>query len=128
MGKEPSEKAMLDFYDYIISKREQTTAARFDHVPKVYEQPSIEMLLLQVIQLLQTQRQGATVETQQVVQEQETLDVQEAAKYLRVSAWTIYDMCRTKTLPFFKIRARIFFRKRELDQFIDQQASKNRNK
>ncbi|AKG37667.1 hypothetical protein VK70_08760 [Paenibacillus durus ATCC 35681] len=50
----------------------------------------------------------------------ETMDVKEAAAYLRISAWSVYDMCRTKDLPFFRIRSRIFFRRHELERWISE--------
>jgi excisionase family DNA binding protein len=104
-------------------RNELASHVRFDRAPQQEErltQPTVEILLLQVIQLLQAQHQEPKVEEQQAAQD-ETFDVKETAKYLRVSEWTVYDMCRTKTLPFFKIRARLFFRKRELDNWIHNQ-------
>ncbi|AIQ63889.1 hypothetical protein PSTEL_13155 [Paenibacillus stellifer] len=50
----------------------------------------------------------------------ETLNVKEAAEYLRISAWSVYDMCRTNSLPFFRIRSRIFFRRHELERWISE--------
>ncbi|MED4602554.1 excisionase [Paenibacillus validus] len=64
-------------------------------------------------------------ETNTAVPEQETLDVGEAAEYLRVSKWIIYDMVRCKQIPFFRVRTRIFFKRRELDQWCAQQGARN---
>lgn len=49
------------------------------------------------------QQMGQMVIQQQTQQPRpQTLDVKEAAEYLRISAWSVYDMCRTKSLPFSK--------------------------
>ncbi|ULO05164.1 helix-turn-helix domain-containing protein [Paenibacillus sp. 19GGS1-52] len=67
------------------------------------------------------QQLGQMVIQQQTQQPRpQTLDVKEAAEYLRISAWSVYDMCRTKSLPFFKIRSRIFFRRHELEKWISE--------
>ncbi|WP_342439970.1 helix-turn-helix domain-containing protein [Paenibacillus sp. FSL L8-0436] len=67
------------------------------------------------------QQLGQMIMQQQVQQPRpETLDVKEAAAYLRISAWSVYDMCRTKSLPFFRIRSRIFFRRHELESWISE--------
>ncbi|WP_342410779.1 helix-turn-helix domain-containing protein [Paenibacillus sp. FSL R10-2778] len=67
------------------------------------------------------QQLGQMVIQQQTQQPRpETMDVKEVAEYLRISAWSVYDMCRTKSLPFFKIRSRIFFRRHELEKWISE--------
>lgn len=87
-------------------------------------QPSVELLLLQAIQLIQAQQQAAAKVEQQPLKEgqgSETMDVKEAAEYLKVSQWTVRDMVRTKSIPHFRVRSRIFFRRRELDQWVNSQ-------
>lgn len=94
-------------------------------VNQIQAQPTVELLLLQAIQLLQSQQQAAAMAVQQQSAESEqgpeTLDVKEAAEYLRVSDWTIYDMVRKNQLIHFRVRSRIFFRRRELDKWISSQ-------
>lgn len=41
----------------------------------------------------------------------QTFTVQEAADFLGVSTWLIYDMVRLKQIPAVRIRTRIFFRR-----------------
>ncbi len=85
-------------------------------------QPSIELLLSQIALFLQSQLEQKEEEpTQQEAPGKETMDVKEAAEFLRVSPWSVYDMVRTKEIPFFRIRSRVFFRRRELDQWINKQ-------
>lgn len=57
--------------------------------------------------------------------EDQTLDVKEAASFLRVSTWMIYDMVRKKKIPFFRIGNRIFFRKKDLETMITEQIQNN---
>lgn len=71
-------------------------------------------LLLQLAQMI-AQQQAQTSDP--AVQ---TFDVKEAAEYLRVSAWSVYDLIRTKSIPFFKVKNRYFFRKYELDKWITE--------
>lgn len=59
--------------------------------------------------------------------ENQTLDVKEAAAFLRVSTWMIYEMVRKKKIPFFRIGSRIFFRKSDLEMMIKEQVQNNVN-
>jgi len=99
--------------------------AHIQNFPQPQPKVTVEMLLLQVIQLLQDQQQANTAPTQPlppVTPEKETMDVAETAKYLRVSEWTVYDLVRTKQIPHFRIKQRIFFRRREIENWIALQA------
>ncbi len=89
---------------------------------------TLESVLLQVMQLLQqTQQQALSAneskQSGEIEQaESQTMDVKEAAVFMRVSEWTIRDMVRTKEIPHFRVRSRIFFKRRELDKWkISQQ-------
>jgi excisionase family DNA binding protein len=54
----------------------------------------------------------------------QTLNVQEAADFIGVSAWLIYDMVRLKQIPAIRIRTRIFFRIETLKQWMsDKEAA-----
>ncbi|XEC97007.1 helix-turn-helix domain-containing protein [Paenibacillus tarimensis] len=55
--------------------------------------------------------------------EKQNLTVQEAAEFLNVSEWTVYDMVRKKELPAFHIRRRIGIRREDLNKWIDSQVS-----
>ncbi|WP_160045649.1 helix-turn-helix domain-containing protein [Paenibacillus sp. USDA918EY] len=50
----------------------------------------------------------------------QTLNVQEAADFLGVSAWLIYDMVRRKEIPAIRVRNRIFFREETLLDWMAQ--------
>jgi excisionase family DNA binding protein len=47
-----------------------------------------------------------------------TLNVQEAADFIGVSAWLIYDMVRRKEIPAIRVRTRIFFRVETLEKWM----------
>ena len=53
----------------------------------------------------------------------QTLTVQEAADYLRVSADTVYKMVRKKEIPHFRIRRRIMFTTEAIDGWRKEQES-----
>ncbi|MUG43446.1 helix-turn-helix domain-containing protein [Paenibacillus woosongensis] len=55
--------------------------------------------------------------------EPQTMDVKEAAAFLRMSPWTVRDMVRLKQLPFFRLRSRIFFRRCDLEAWISSQVN-----
>ncbi|WP_422657372.1 helix-turn-helix domain-containing protein [Paenibacillus sp. EC2-1] len=90
------------------------------HTPSVVEVVERQQPIDQQGMLMQL----AQMITQQQVQSPEppvqTFDVKEAAEYLRVSAWSIYDLIRTKSIPFFKVKNRYFFRRYELDKWISE--------
>lgn len=72
-------------------------------------------MLLQLAQMI-TQQQNQAAQEPAV----QTFDVKEAAEYLRISSWSVYDMIRTKSIPFFKVKSRYFFRRHELDKWISE--------
>jgi excisionase family DNA binding protein len=49
-----------------------------------------------------------------------TLNVQEAADFIGVSAWLIYDMVRRKEIPAIRVRTRIFFRVETLEKWMTE--------
>lgn len=54
----------------------------------------------------------------------EAMPPKEAAPFLKISTWTLYEMVRKKEIPHFKIRSKIFFRKSALEQWLlDQEAA-----
>lgn len=53
----------------------------------------------------------------------QTLNVQEAADFIGVSSWLIYDMVRLRQIPAIRIRTRIFFRKETLMQWMSDKES-----
>ncbi|WP_339321397.1 helix-turn-helix domain-containing protein [Paenibacillus sp. FSL W8-0194] len=57
--------------------------------------------------------------------ERQTLNVQEAAQFLGVSAWLIYDMVRRREIPAIRVRNRIFFRKETLLDWMAQSEQEN---
>lgn len=55
----------------------------------------------------------------------QTLTVQEAAEFLGVSAWLVYDMVRRKEIPAIRVRNRIFFRKDTLLDWMSKSEQEN---
>ena len=47
-------------------------------------------------------------------------DMKEAAQYLKISKQTLYGMTSKRTLTFYKHGHRIYFKKSELDDWINQ--------
>ncbi|WP_270620001.1 helix-turn-helix domain-containing protein [Paenibacillus macerans] len=80
---------------------------------------NLPIIMSQLAQLMMQQKD--------VSGEDQTLDVKEAAAFLRVSTWMIYDMVRKKKIPFFRIGSRIFFRKKDLEMMITEQVQNNVN-
>ncbi|NGP46014.1 helix-turn-helix domain-containing protein [Bacillaceae bacterium SIJ1] len=56
---------------------------------------------------------------------QETFNVYECADYLGVHYKTIYTMVRSKEIPHHRVRTRIFFTKRAIDEWIAAQEQAN---
>jgi excisionase family DNA binding protein len=49
------------------------------------------------------------------------MTVKEAAPFLKISEWLLYDMVRKKQIPHFKIRSKIFFRREALEAWMLEQ-------
>ena len=49
----------------------------------------------------------------------------EAAEYLGISRKKIYDLVRTKNLPFFKPNRKMFFERQNLDEWVKQNSDNN---
>lgn len=50
--------------------------------------------------------------------------VKDAAPFLQISEWMLYDMVRKKQIPHIKIRTKVFFRKEALEKWmLDQEAT-----
>ncbi|PWW06284.1 excisionase family DNA binding protein [Paenibacillus cellulosilyticus] len=49
----------------------------------------------------------------------QTLNVHEAADFIGVSSWLIYDMVRRKEIPAIRVRTRIFFRVETLEKWME---------
>jgi excisionase family DNA binding protein len=47
-------------------------------------------------------------------------DMNEAAKYLKISKQTLYGMTSKRILPYYKHGHRIYFRRNELDEWISR--------
>jgi len=47
-------------------------------------------------------------------------DMKETAAYLKISKATLYGMTSKRTLPYYKHGHRIYFRKNELDEWINK--------
>ena len=53
-----------------------------------------------------------------------TFTAKEAADYLRISYWLITQLVKRGEIPYHKWGRRIFFKKANLDRFIDEQELK----
>lgn len=47
-------------------------------------------------------------------------DMNETAKYLKISKQSLYGMTHKRTLPYYKHGHRIYFRKNEIDEWINK--------
>lgn len=91
---------------------------------KSTQAPSEETLLQMMTLYLQSkieQKEHAQRPVDPEPSTNETMNVKEAAPYLGISEWTLRDMVRGKEIVFHRIRTRIFFKRRELDRWINQQ-------
>lgn len=53
--------------------------------------------------------------------ERTTLTTEETAKYLGVSYWLVGQMVRKNEIPHFRVGGRILFRKKSIDDYMEQQ-------
>ena len=53
--------------------------------------------------------------------ERTTLTIEETAKYLGVSYWLVGQMIRRNEIPHFRVGGRIVFRKKSIDDYMEQQ-------
>ncbi len=53
--------------------------------------------------------------------ERSTLTAKECATYLGISRDLVYILARENRIRYFKIGSRVLFRKRDLDDWIDEQ-------
>jgi len=81
---------------------------------------TVEALLNQAITLLHIQQQTIVAPTQQLTESehQQLMSVFEAKDYLGVSEWALRESVRKKEIPHVRIQRRIYFRRRELEQWI----------
>lgn len=55
----------------------------------------------------------------------ETFTINEASQYLRCSVSGIRNLVRNKTIPFYRLGNRLYFKKSSLDKWITQQEVNN---
>jgi DNA binding domain protein, excisionase family len=65
-------------------------------------------------------RKMADLENYQKI-ERTTLTTEETAKYLGVSYWLVGQMVRKNEIPHFRVGGRILFRKKSIDDYMEQQ-------
>lgn len=53
--------------------------------------------------------------------ERTTLTMEETAKYLGISYWLVNQLVRKKEIPHFRAGGRILFRKKAIDDFMEEQ-------
>lgn len=101
--------------------RRNTPTVIIQQVPQSYQMPELVERKPEIDPQQFLQQFGQMVMQQQAAQAQpQTMTVKEAAKYLRISEWLLYDMVRKKSIHFFKIRSKIFFRQHELERWISE--------
>lgn len=83
-------------------------------VEVIERQPQVnpETMMVQLAQMV-AQQQAKLANP-----EHQTMDVKEAAEFLRMSTWTVRDLVRLKSIPHFRIRSRIWFRRADLEAWI----------
>ncbi|MGG1157522.1 helix-turn-helix domain-containing protein [Brevibacillus formosus] len=87
----------------------------------------VEQLAEKLLPVLQEKLQKESIEQY----EQRRLTIPEAARYIGTSEDCLYNMCRDKLIPHFKIgaknsrRPKIIFSQRSLDLWIKQQETEN---
>lgn len=52
--------------------------------------------------------------------ERTTLTMREAADYLGISYWLINQLVKKRQIPFSKVGGRFLFRRRVLDEYLDE--------
>lgn len=55
----------------------------------------------------------------------ERMSVKEAAKYLRISEYKLYELVKQKSIPHYRLGYKIAFRKETLDLWIEHQEAQN---
>jgi|GEM_PF-3057909 len=104
--------------------RRNTPTVIVQQAAPTYQTPEVVERKLDIDPKQFLQQLGQMIIQQQVVQEQpQTMTVKEAAKYLRISEWLLYDMVRKDQIPSFKVRSKIFFRQHDLEGWISQNTS-----
>lgn len=53
--------------------------------------------------------------------ERTTLTMQETAKYLGISYWLLGQQVRKNEIPHFRVGGKVLFRKKIIDDFMEQQ-------
>lgn len=53
--------------------------------------------------------------------ERTTLTMEETAKYLGISYWLITQLVRKNEIPHFRAGGRVLFRKKAIDEFMEEQ-------
>ena len=53
--------------------------------------------------------------------ERTTLTMEEVAEYLGISYWLVVQLVRKNELPHFRVGGRILFRKKVIDNFMEEQ-------
>ncbi len=53
--------------------------------------------------------------------ERTTLTMEEVAEYLGISYWLVGQLVRKNELPHFRVGGRILFRKKVIDNFMEEQ-------
>lgn len=53
--------------------------------------------------------------------ERTTLTMEEVAEYLGISYWLVGQLVRKNELPHFRVSGRILFRKKVIDNFMEEQ-------
>lgn len=93
----------------------------FDNLPEAVTQLLQEVAYIKNHLLNQS---ASTPESMQYPAENKFLTVTEVSKMLNISTGAIYNMTSTRQIPFFKKGGRVYFDKKEIDEWIRQDRRK----
>ncbi len=93
----------------------------FDNLPEAVTQLLQEVAYIKNHLLNQS---ASTPESMQYPAENKFLTVTEVSQMLNISTGAIYNMTSTRQIPFFKKGGRVYFDKKEIDEWIRQDRRK----
>jgi excisionase family DNA binding protein len=61
------------------------------------------------------------------VPEDQSMNILEVADYIKVAKTTIYGLTHKNTIPYYKLGKKLFFKKSEIDEWINSKKRKTKN-
>lgn len=107
-------KRKIDANEFMeLSCRVESLSRRLDCFSR--SDMTVVMDLSERVKKLETQQKGY----------KNVMTSTEAAEYLGVSRKKIYDLVRTKNLPYFKPNRKMFFERQNLDEWVKKNTDNN---